>query len=103
MSSHTGGKRWDQDSNLGGLVAEFTLSTTKLCNDSGAHPLKPGYSISFNPSNNPLRLVGIIYKPILPVLNNWSRISLSAGGRVTVVTRTRVDAAKFLTMISVSD
>lgn len=65
--------------------------------------MKPGYSISVNPSNNPLRLVGIIYKPILPVPNNWSRISLPAGGRVRVVTRTRVNAAKFLTIFSVSD
>ena len=65
--------------------------------------MKPGYSISFNPFNNPLRLDGIIYKSILPVLSNWSRISMPAGGRVRMVTRTRVNAAKFSTIISVSD
>lgn len=75
----------------------------KLCNDSGALPKRQGNSISFNPSNNLTRLVGIIYKPVLPVLNNWSRISLPGGGSVRVVRRTGANDAKFLTMISVTD
>lgn len=88
---------------LGRLVAEFTPLPMKLCNDSGAHPKRQANSNSFNPSNNLTRLVDIIYKSILPVLNNWSRISSPGGGRVRVVRRTGVNDAKFLTMISVTD
>lgn len=60
-----------------------------------------GYSISFNPSNNPTKLVGITNKLILQVLNNWPRVSLPVGGRVRMTSRTEVNGIKFLAVISV--